>query len=91
MLSLLRSALLTLMLATGLWLVVVNRQPVDINLLLWSGQGINSGMALLVAFIVGALSGLFIGLDLYQALKLKGRVLLLRRELAHLRQHLGGR
>ncbi len=89
--SALRWLLMLSMIAAGLWLVVVNRQPIDLNLLFWSGRAINSGLALLLAFALGSLLGIFIGLDLYQSMKLKGRVLLLRRELAQLRQHLGGR
>lgn len=69
----------------GLWLVVVNDQHIDLNLLIWQVRGLNAGAAVLGGFVAGAVCGVIIGLNLYALFKLKGRLFLLRRELKETR------
>ncbi len=83
-----RVLLLLLLFAIGLWMVVVNDQPIDLNLLFWKFKAVNSGLSLLVSFLLGSLVGMLVGLNLYVLFKLKGRVFLLRRELRDARQQL---
>lgn len=83
-----RLLVLVLLFAIGLWMVVVNDQPVDLNLIFWQFKAVNSGLGLLVSFLLGSLVGMLVGLNLYVLFKLKGRVFLLRRELREVRQQL---
>ncbi|NNM52036.1 MAG: LapA family protein [Pseudomonadales bacterium] len=83
-----RVLMLVLLFVVGLWMVVVNAQPIDLNLLFWKFRSVNSGLAMLCSFLLGSLIGMLVGLNLYVLFKLKGRVFLLRRELRDARQQL---
>lgn len=71
-------------LASGLWLVVVNNQPLRLNLFMVSLPSTNAGFAVLVAFALGALVGILVGLNLFTVFRLNSRVFWLKRELRQL-------
>lgn len=73
--------MLVLVLIVGVWMVVVNDQPLSLNLVLLSLPPLNAGFLVLAAFSVGGLVGLLVGLQLVSILKLRVRIQLMQRDL----------
>lgn len=77
-----------LLLALGLWLVVVNDQALSLNLIFFATPPINAGFAILVGFAVGALVGILVGLNLFTIFRLNSKVFWLKREVRQLQDDL---
>ncbi len=72
--------------AFGLWMVTVNSTPLHLNLVFWIVPNVNAGLAMIVAFTIGSLLGIFLGLNIYTRTRLRTQLWWLRREVERLRQ-----
>lgn len=75
----------------GVWLVVVNDHAIPLNLIVWATPEINIGLVVILTFVAGCLSGLAMGFNLPEVLKLKRRVTALKQETQQLQQALNDR
>ena len=79
------------LLVVGLWLVVVNHQALALNLLVVETPAVNAGFVVLVAFAIGAVVGILVGLNLITVFRLNSRVYWLKHELKQLQDELNER
>lgn len=77
-----------LLVFAGLWLVVVNDQPLSLNLLFFATPALSAGFLVLLAFVLGSLLGLLVGFNLLGVLRLNNRLYWLRREVRQLQSAL---
>lgn len=77
-----------LLLVLGLWLVIVNDQPLSLNLIFTATAPVNAGFVVLVSFAVGALVGILVGLNLIAVFRLNSRIFWLKREVKQLQDDL---
>ncbi len=84
-------SLASLLLFAGLWLVVVNDQPLMLNLMFLATPAANAGLVVLLAFSAGSLLGLLVGFNLFSLLRLNNRLYWLRREVRQLQDALADR
>jgi len=77
-----------LLLALGLWLVIVNDQSLVLNLFVVATPPLNAGFVVLIGFALGAVVGILVGLNLFTVLRLNARVFWLKRELKQLQDDL---
>lgn len=77
-----------LLVFAGLWLVVVNDQPLSLNLLFFATPSLSAGFLVLLAFVLGSLLGLLVGFNLLGVLRLNNRLYWLRREVRQLQSAL---
>jgi len=77
-----------LLLALGLWLVIVNDQSVVLNLAVFETPPLNAGFVVLLGFALGAVVGILVGLNLFTVFRLNSRVFWLKRELKQLQDDL---
>ena len=75
-------------LVLGLWLVIVNDQPLVLNLILFATPPLNAGFVVLLGFAAGAVVGILVGLNLFTVFRLNSRVFWLKRELKQLQDDL---
>jgi uncharacterized integral membrane protein len=77
-----------LLVGTGLWFVIVNDQPLTLNLILFATPSLNAGFVILLGFAAGAVVGILVGLNLFTMFRLNSRVFWLKRELKQLQDEL---
>ncbi len=78
--------LLLLVSFCGVWLVVTNPQPIHLNLLLLEVSDINSGVVILISFVVGCLVGLLSALVIFKVLPLRWQLRQSQQQIAELRK-----
>ncbi|MBH1969632.1 LapA family protein [Moraxellaceae bacterium AER2_44_116] len=78
--------LLVLVSFCGIWLVVTNPQTIQLNLLLLELPAMNSGLVVLLSFVLGCLLGLLSAVFIFKILPLRWQLRQSQREIAELRK-----
>lgn len=70
----------------GAWLVVTNQHTISLNLLVWDMPAINSGLVVLISFIIGCVVGVVSAVFMFKLLPLRWQLRQSQREIAELRK-----
>jgi len=70
----------------GLWFVIANQMPISVNLLFVEIGALNSGLALVVSFVGGALFGVLASLFIWGVIPLHWQLRQTHKELTALRK-----
>lgn len=75
-----------LLVAYSLWLVVSNQQPTSLNLLFIEISSMNTGLIVVLSFVLGCLLGVLAAIFVWQVIPLRWQLRQSQKELALLRK-----
>lgn len=75
-----------LLAAYGFWLIITNQQSISLNLLFVETMPLNSGLIVVLSFVLGCLIGIIAALFVWHVLPLRWQLRQAQKELATLRK-----